>query len=147
MKRFALASMFAVSLASVGASVCASASDAPVVSPSAVAVETTPESLMALNPYVFGDVAQEDRMREFLACFVQETNLPVKVWLDCGMAVAETGFKCSQGTPGDACLRSAIGLVQKCAVPVARSISAVQVCRNKSGEPDTPPAPEAFAPN
>lgn len=97
-------------------------------------VDSSAESLLALEGSVLPSDLSYEGVRDFLTCFVGHMDLPPQVYIDCGVSVARASVQCRGQGLGDQCLSSLVVVAQKCAAPVSQAIQGVQQCLVASEE-------------
>lgn len=106
----------------------AASADSSDWEPAGELVDSSAESLLALEGSVLPSDLSYDGVREFLTCFAGHMDLPPQVYLDCGLAVARASVRCSGKGLDFQCLSSLIAVAQKCAAPVSQAIQSAQQC-------------------
>ena len=71
---------------------------------------------------------KEDKVREFLTCFVANMDLPAQVYADCAITLVQAGAACKDGVMTESCITVAFQVAQKCALPVKRAIDGAKTC-------------------
>jgi hypothetical protein len=133
MKAILVAKLVSVSVISLGAAAVASA---PAFAASTTAdhndsslVSTDADSLLSFaagqGTESFG---QEDKVREFLTCFVANMDLPGQVYADCAITLVQAGVACKDGAMNESCITAGFQVAQKCALPVKRAIDGAKTC-------------------
>jgi hypothetical protein len=71
---------------------------------------------------------REDKVREFLTCFVANMDLPAQVYADCAITLVQAGVACKDGAMTESCITAGFQVAQKCALPVKRAIDGAKTC-------------------
>ena len=91
-------------------------------------VSTEAESLLALE----GSLLPQDEaylgVKDFLTCFVSNLDLPTQVYLDCGIAVAQSAINCRSGIWNLGCISSLVRAANKCALPLSSAFEGAKIC-------------------
>jgi hypothetical protein len=98
------------------------------VAPAATKVSTEPSDLLDFVGLAESQEIDFEGIKEFLTCFVSELDLPQEVYVACAMGVVSTARACQDAVMTPACISSAVGTAQKCALPVRDTIDGARLC-------------------
>lgn len=129
MKAILVAKLVSVSAICAVASSSAFAADRHVDINDSTLVSTDADSLLS---FAAGEgqegFGKDDKVREFLTCFVSNMDLPAQVYADCAIKLVQAGVACEDGAMTESCITAGFQVAQKCALPVKRAIDGAKTC-------------------